>query len=79
METLINLKGPPRGLSGQYHDEWQTDYFDEDPWGRKLIKPILGMRCRIMQESGEFGEWSTWVVADSLVRLIKEEQDNANS
>ena len=75
MQTLLNYKGGPRGRTGEYHDEWQAEYFDEDPQGRKLLKPVLGMRCRIMQESGDFTEWSTWVVADSLERLIKEVRD----
>ena len=75
MQTLVNFKGQPSGATGDYHDEWQVDYFDEDPWGRKLREPILGIRCRIMQESGEFTEWSTWLVPDGLLSALEEQKN----
>jgi hypothetical protein len=80
LHTLHNFKGHPRSPTAEYADEWQVGYFNHDPSGHELYKPVLGTRCRIMQESGEFTEWSTWLMATSLsASIAKEEHDASNN
>jgi len=77
MQTLINFKGHPRGPTSEYHDEWEVGYFTHDPWGLELHEPVLGVRCRIMEECGEFTEWSTWMMTEGsgLSNAIETEKD----
>ncbi len=64
MTKLFNFNGPQDAPVENY-DEWEIDYFDVDPWGRKLFEPLLGVRVN----------GGTWIKAEALTEAMQAEKD----
>lgn len=63
MPKLFNFNGPKDAVES--YDEWEIDYFDVDPQGRKLFEPLLGVRVN----------GGTWIKAEALTEAIQTAKD----
>lgn len=52
-------------------ESWEVGYFEHDPSGRKLVEPVLGVRC--------LSKRSTWMplkVIQAAVERLEESRDS---